>query len=311
MRVLQGAAVTWVVPAGEAPALATAELVLLENVPVREGRGSLLVRGWPVAGRDAGVVELELVRGAEDRTVAGRRARHYVLLARLEPANGEAGVARRVRVTSHFWILPELPFSWAPFGVGAQSLPEGLPLLREALEPRLDTLGLVARAVTQVDVERVSDGATPGAGGAGRVAGFEISALERHAVPPLPGVVVDRSITEALERLARRRPLRVCREARDGILPATVRSRVGDELHARLTGYVSAACQDPDLYVRMMEERLMADPEGVCRHLRYAYDPRRLAERILTDAQATAFAEMLSRTQREAVHDRLRASCPP
>ncbi|MFW5946874.1 MAG: hypothetical protein ACOCUW_00165, partial [Gemmatimonadota bacterium] len=185
LRVVQGPEVTWVVPEGGPLTLASAVAVLRDNAPVVAGPGSLLVRGWeraPAAAYDT--LSVELIRGVRDRPLAGRTADHYVLRALVERRDSPGGLPRRHRVTADFWILSDVPFTWAPFAASGW-LPRRFPHLREELEPRLSELGLVGRAEIRVE-ESLLLGGQP-LGGDREAAAFEVSDLRRMEAPPVPG----------------------------------------------------------------------------------------------------------------------------
>ncbi|MEJ2504326.1 MAG: hypothetical protein P8177_13600 [Gemmatimonadota bacterium] len=240
VRVIHGPRLTWVVDADRRPTLASARVFLDGHVEVVPGPGSLLLRGWADTADPAHTADVERVRGEDDRQIAGRHARHHTAVARFERTDTLFGERRRYRVTAHVWSLADLPFSWAPFAVDRSALPWRFPELREPLLRALEPLGAVARAVIEVETSRVEGGL---AGPVSReVTGFEIDGLGRTGAPPVPGVVVERDIAEALQRLAERRPRQVCAAARDGDLPGVIESRIDLDTRFPLLGYLDGYC---------------------------------------------------------------------
>jgi hypothetical protein len=240
IRVIHGPRLTWVVDAGRTPSLASARLFLEGHETVMPGPGSLLLRGWDAASDSGTVVDLELVRGSGDRDIAGRRAEHYTVLATVERAGGASGGRSRYDVTAHLWVLRGLPFTWAPFTTDRAALPWRFPELRDPVRQRIEPLGLVARAMVAVEESpRTGSGSAPATR---EVAGFEIAELGRTRAPPVPGVVVDRDIAEALQRLADRRPRQVCAAARAGDLPGVIESRVDLVTRSSLLGFLDGYC---------------------------------------------------------------------
>lgn len=236
VRVIHAPRLTWVVDAGRTPSLASARLFLDGHEAVTPGPGSLLLRGWEPDPGSIRVVGLERVRGDRDRTVAGRRAEHHTVRATLEGETPFAG-RRRFTVTAHVWTLPGLPFSWAPFTADRAGLPWRFPALRDPLRRHLEPLGLAARAVVEVTEAPASGDPAPP-----EVTGFEIADLGRTGAPPVPGVVVDRELADALRRLAERRPRQVCAAARDGDLPGVIEARVDLDVRSSLLGFLEGHC---------------------------------------------------------------------
>ena len=291
MRVVQGPDVAWVVPRGRELTREHAAMILHDDAPVNAGTGDLLVRGWErtdAARRDGFSMTLE--RGDEDRQVAGRAAEHHVLRARVERTGSLDGSRQRYDIEADFWILPGLPHGWAPFGAGSRSLPALLPRLRDALGERLDELGLVGRAVIRLELTMQENDGPPTR--SARTTVFEVSDIARAERPPAPGPVVDRSVLESVERTLIEDPGPLCRSIADGELPASI-DIAHEPARGPLRAHVSAACGSPELYFTMVEEDLEADPDAVCRKVDAAGSPRELAGALLTEAQRTAFLELL------------------
>lgn len=249
LRVIHGPEVTWLLADGRSATLESARLLLHGNAPVTHGPGSLLVRGWPESASDGpDSVSFELVRGDQDREVAGRMAIHYYLLARVirrewVPAavDGlERHPERRYRVTAELWLIPGLPFTWAPFASRPESLPALLPGLRDDVEKRLEDLGMVARAVTRISLEPSGDNG--GHPGDERLSGFEVSNIQPTRALPAPGPIVERATADALVRLLRDHRRTVCASASHGDLPAVMESRVPPESRPALLGYARSRC---------------------------------------------------------------------
>lgn len=308
VRVVQGPELTWVVEEGDPFTVRDAEFVLHHNVPVMEGSGALLLRGWrPARIERYDTFAVSLTRGGRDRDVAGRTAHHYVMRALVERVGPYDEAGQRFRLEGHFWIIPEVPFTWAPFGLGARSLPILLPRLRDELEPRLGELGLVARAVTRTEFTMLRDGLAPA--GSEQVSGFEIFGLERTHAPPAPGPIVDRSIVDAAQRLAVSHPGRVCEGAADGELPAIMRARIDEDLWGPLIGFIDSACGSLPLYLAILEARFDGDEEGLCRAVRESRSPNHLARAVYDDEQRAAFMQRLGPDARREFLERLRGLC--
>lgn len=308
MRVVQGPELTWVVPEGDSLTMENAALILSRNVPVRPGPGPLMVRGWhraPAARYDT--FAMELVRGDRDREVAGRDGRHYQLRAAFRRSRTTEGTEQRYEYTADFWILPDLPHSWAPFGYGTRSLPRTAPRLRDELDDRLSELGLVARAVTRLDYALIRDGEPPD--GSRHVRTFEISQLERTEAPPAPGPVVDRSVIEALEERVRTDPGPTCLAVARGEAPDGAMDGVPSEARTAILAGINDRCSSPEPYFTMLEDRLENDAGPVCAAATSAADAGALADAIFTKAERAAFLELLDETDRQRFHADLRRYC--
>lgn len=309
MRVVQGPELAWLYRADfdRPETLGEAALVLHRNTRVEE-LGPVLVRGWvdgPAGSYDSVVVRLR--RGGDDRQVAGRSAEHYELEAYIERTRPPAGRAERFRVESDVWVLPEVPFSWAPFGFGTQALPAMLPKLRKELEQRLDELGLVGRAINRVDYTLLQDGQE--AGGSQQVIGFEIADLERAEVIPAPGPMVERGFWTALEQAMLERTGEVCVAAVEGELPADLGPALGEATRSAVLAFVAEGCRSPEVYFGLLEEQFEADPEGVCRKVLEAESAGDLAERVFSESQRSAYMELVDPDARAAFFQELTGYC--
>lgn len=121
------------------------------GMATESGRSRTVLRG----------LDYRFTRGASDRTVAGRRAQHWVLEADLrvifQPrafGRGLGADSAEVHLRTDFWFLRDVPFSWAPLsatGVDALSLGQGPAdrLLRDDLDPRFRRLGLPVATETR------------------------------------------------------------------------------------------------------------------------------------------------------------------
>ncbi len=295
MRVTQGNTLTWVVPldADETPTPRTA-VVLHHNVPVRPETGGLMVRGWP-SDRAAryDTFDLELARGAHDREVAGRTARHYEVRAVVARTGPDGGMGR-FDYAAHLWVLPDLPHSWAPFGFGARSVTGLLPRLRDELGDRLSDLGLVAGAV--IRIRYAQEGKPP----VERVRAFEVSNLELAEPPPGVGPVIDRAVLDRLDRRTLEEPGAVCPAVARGELPPGAPELAGDAA-AAVRGRIADRCTSPELYFGVLEDRLRSDPAALCARVR--------AAAVFPRAQRSAFLEFLTEADRRTFHGELRQYC--
>lgn len=306
LRVVQGAELTWVVPEGDSLTLEDAVLILSRNAPVRPGSGPVLVRGWdPAPAARYDTFDMALQRGDRDRSVAGRAAHHYRLQAVTRRAMG-GDPDQHYEFTADLWIIPDVPHSWAPFGYGTRSLPRVVPRLRDRLDARLSELGLVGRAVIRTRYTMLRDGERDGSR---RVDAFEISALERAETPPAPGPVVDRSVVEAIEERLTTRPSAVCAAVTTGEAPEALVGDVPADAVAAMLADLNDKCSSPELYFAMLEGRLRSDPDPVCAAAASAPDARGLAEAVFTEAQRSAFLELMDEGDRTRFHAELRRYC--
>lgn len=314
MTVLHDADLALLLPQGQAATVENAALILHDNDLLVPGAGSLLVRGWrhdPAERYET--LEVELERGDRDREVAGRSAEHYELRARIHRDRSriyrdqpDAEQEEQYEVISHLWILPDLPFSWAPFGFGTQTIPALMPGLREELEPQLAELGLVGRAIHKVDYRLIREDAS--AGGSTQLTGFEVSGIEPSEPPTIDRAIVDRELMAAVESRLMNAPAGVCAAVAEGEIP-DLGVAIDDDVRAPLVDFLRGGCASPELYFGMMEEQFESDPEGVCETVLDAAGPDELASSLLTEAQADAFRTSLSGEQREAFHGELRGYC--
>ena len=308
MHVVQGPEFTWVVPEGRALTRENAAMILYDNVPVNAGTGDLLVRGWrPVRVARHDSFSVTLGRGDDDREVAGRAADHYVLRAHVDRIGSVDGTRQRYDVVAELWILPDLPHSWAPFGVGTWSLPAQMPRLRDVLDPRLAELGLVGRAVIRLDLG-VGDADGSPSTTSTRASVFEVFDLTRTERPPVPGPVIDRTVLTSVEETLMRSPAGLCRSIAHGELPSSIHI-AHEPARGPLEAHVNAACGSPELYFAMIEDELEADPGALCRKVDGAGNPRELAEAIFNEAQRTAFLQVLPPTERTGFHAELQRFC--
>lgn len=309
MRVIQGPEFTWVVPEAGADTLTreNAAMILSGNAPVRPGAGDLVVRGWRparVARYDSFYVRFD--RGDRDREVAGRTAHHYRLEAHIRRTSSVDGSDQRFEYDADFWVLPNVPHSWAPFGFGTQSLPALAPRLRDTLDARLAELGLVGRAVIHMDFAMLRDGED--ASGSRQTTTFLVSDIARVDPPPAPGPTVDRSVMDRLEQRLLQDPGSTCVAAAEGHLPVDSQD-VADAARPALLASISDGCSSPELYSGMLEGRLQEDPDALCEEIEAAEDPAALAEAVFTDTQRAAFMDFVTEADRIGFLGELRGYC--
>lgn len=316
-QVVQGSGVTLRGPAGRPLTWDSATLRMVDGAPVAEGPGGTLVKRWPEPRGEYsyGAVRAEARRGERDATVAGREAAHWVLEAELVRDHPER--THRYRITSHLWILEELPFSWAPFGAHTTSVPAYDPRLREAMTAELEGLGLVARAVTVVEFELVPAGGTAGerrSAGSTSVRAFEIAALERGPAPGgPPGPVVDAAFPTALEAAVMGRPAATCAAADAGEAPAVVREHVPESHRPAVVDWLAGMCREQA--AGLFSEMLAAEVEEagswapVCGGAVFGEGPEAFARSVYSEENAGAFLEMLSAGEQRQVMDRIRPAC--
>lgn len=309
MRVIQGPEFTWVVPEGSTDTLTreNAVMILSRNVPVRPGMGDVVVRGWRtarVARYDSFSVRFD--RGDRDRDVAGRTAHHYRLEAHIRRTSSVDGSYQRLEYDADFWVLPDVPHSWAPFGFGTQSLPTLAPRLRDTLDAHLAELGLVGRAVIHMDFAMVQDGEE--AGGSRQTTAFLVSDIERVDPPPAPGPAVDQSVMDSLEQRLLQDPGATCATAAEGHLPADF-DDVTDTARPALLASITDGCSSPELYSGMLKNRLEEDPAALCEEIEAAEDPAALADAVFTETQRTAFMDFVTEADRIGFLGELRGYC--
>lgn len=303
LRVYQGPTLTWIVPEGDSVALRNAVMILDRNAPLRPGPDDIMVRGWQEPTAPFDTFDLDLARGSLDRRVAGRPARHYRLHATLWNSGPGATVGQRLAFTAHFWVLVDVPHSWAPFGFGARALTSLAPAFRDALDRELADLGLVAMAVTRSEYTEDRDRAP-----SVRVQAFTITAIEASDPPPPVGPVIDHSVLTGLDRRVRRAPGATCTAVAAGELPDEVRG-VEEGARRAVLARVNDRCGSPELWFGLVEDRLRAEPADFCARVAAARDPADLAEAVFTAAQQSAFSEFLTDVDRQRFHADLQRFC--
>ncbi|MFO7894896.1 MAG: hypothetical protein R6U63_14275 [Longimicrobiales bacterium] len=309
VRVIQGPEFTWVVPEGRVDTLTreNAVMILSRNVPVRPGMGDVVVRGWRparVARYDSFSVHFD--RGDRDREVAGRTAHHYRLEAHIRRTSSVDGSDQRFEYDADFWVLPDVPHSWAPFGFGTQSLPVLAPRLRDTLNTRLGELGLVGHAVIHMDFAMFQDGEE--ADGSRQTTAFLVSDIERVDPPPAPGHAVDQSVMDHLEQRLLQDPAATCTAAAEGRLPADF-DDVTDDARPALLAFITDGCRSPELYSGMLEDRLEEEPAALCEEIEAAEDPAALADAVFTETQRAAFMDFVTEADRIGFLGELRGYC--
>ena len=308
MRVYQGPETTWVVPEGDTVLTReNAVMLLSRNAPVSPGPGDLMIRGWrpaEVASYDS--FSVSLARGDADREVAGRGARHYVLDSYIQRTGALAGNRQRYEFHADFWVIPDVPHSWAPFEFGTRSLPAIAPRLREELNERLGELGLVGRATIRIRFALLDDGEVTGR--SEQYTAFEISGLEPADPPRSPGPVVDRSVMIAVEQGLIDDPATLCTAVARRELPASI-GEVSEAARGTVLATINDGCGSPELYFSMLEDRLESDPDALCAQVAAADDASALADALFTERQKRAFMELLTDADRTGFHGELRRYC--
>ena len=183
-----------------------------------DGRPAAQDSGWhgPGFAIHYDSFKTRFTRGKHDRTIAGHQARHYVLTARY--VSWAEGDPRKEHddVTYDVWVLPGLPFSWAP--VLTVSPDDRVAV---ALEEHLRKLGLVAR----IDKNRrrhmeLADGTTTPEQKSVEVAW--ISDLEPADVPQPALPIISEATLHALRDAGRQDLEATCRTILDGATPGFV-----------------------------------------------------------------------------------------
>lgn len=317
-QVLQGPGITLVGPLGEELTWESAQTRLMDNARVMSGgAGGTLIKSWPElrVEVDYETLRVDVRRGNDDATVAGRDAKHYVMEAELLRRHPEGRKDQRFLITSQLWVLEDLPFSWAPFGVLSDALPSYDSRLRAAMEEELAELGLVARAVTTVGFEVLGPDDAPGDpsnGGSTQVKAFEIANISRTSAPVGPDApVVTKAFTRRLERALTQRPAEMCGQLVAGEIPDVIRKGIPEADRAGVVSSLAAHCEeDPSgLFFGLLEPIYTEDPEAFCQAVSSAEDPDALARAIFTDVQARGFDEMLSPEEKEEFAAKVRPAC--
>lgn len=295
----------------------SANLRMLAGAPVRDGPAGTLVRNWPEVRGEVTyeTVEASVRRGARDDTIAGREAAHHVLEARLLRHHERR--SHHYRITAHLWVLEDLPFSWAPFGANSNSLPGYDPRLREAMAAELEELGLVARAVTRVDHELLSEGDTagdPSTGGSRTARAFEIADLARVPAPERPDApVVHADFPGRLEAALLDRPGEICRGAAAGEAPALVEEEVSEGHRAGIVSWLAEICEEQPhgLFFALLvqEARAAGDWTPICERAVLDEGPRAFARSVYAEEKARAFPELVPEEVQEQFVARVRSIC--
>lgn len=185
LRVVQGPEYSYGMWGDQTPAVGSAERVFHETEPVHEGEGGLLLRGWqPAEVAEYHAFDVALTPGEVDREVAGRPAEHWELRATIERTSEADGSRQRYEYQAHFWVIPELRFSWAPFAFTSPGLHGLAPRLRDTIQTRLGSRGLIGRGIIDMEFTLLREGGDE-TGSQQRVA-FQIARLEATDAPAPP-----------------------------------------------------------------------------------------------------------------------------
>lgn len=316
-QVIQGAGLALRGPLDEALTWESASLRMLDDAPASEGPGGMLVRAWPALRDEVTyeTVEVSVRRGDRDETIAGREAAHHVLEARLLRHHERR--SHHFRITADLWVLEDLPFSWVPFGAHSTSVAAYDPRLREAMAAELEALGLVARAVTLVDYELLSEGDTPGDpsnSGSKSVKAFEIAELTRVPAPERPDApLVDAGFPDRLQAAVMDRPGEICRGAAAGEAPALVEEEVPEGHRAGVVSWVAEMCegQPHRLFfgILMEEAEAAGDWTPICDRAVLDEGPEAFARSVFSGEKAGAFLELVPAEDQARFLAQVRPAC--
>lgn len=193
--VIQGPELALLTPPGRARVPENAVLYVgpaTGGVAARVDReGERFVPIWPPPApgdpTDMDGISVRLHRRAPDRRIEGRTADHYTFQAVIRNVPDGTPERQRATVVVDLWVLPDLPFSWAPFAaLGARALPAMDPRLHAALASHLPELGLPARMETSVLVERIDPEGEQIVASMERGRVVFLSDLRRSDPPPRP-----------------------------------------------------------------------------------------------------------------------------
>jgi hypothetical protein len=204
--------------------------------------------GWTSYGKNLSYdrFQISLSRGHDDRTIGGREAQHHVLETEIvSRTEGESAAVKEV-LTSDLWILPDLPYSTAPFAVDGIY---GDPRLKAAMEAEIGALGMVARVHSTYSRQAVDET------GEALNAPYEdthmawISDLEPADVTPIDLAVVSEPTMAELRAASRKKPRESCGVILDGGTPAFVADRLPPEAHEPFVAALAETCRRafPDL----------------------------------------------------------------
>ncbi|HLQ84976.1 MAG TPA: hypothetical protein VK110_02395 [Salinisphaeraceae bacterium] len=196
-----------------------------------ERRLGLLIPHWPAerrATQDTGwdsygeplvynSFASSVERGDDDRTIAGHAARHYVFKADFSVRRENEAASIQQKIVSQLWIVPELPFSWAPYAVlGIYADPR----LGAAILHQVGELGMVVRVDTGYEEKTIlEDGSLAGTPRQRAHVGW-VTDLQPTAVPQLDVPVADEATFERLSVALGDDREDICQMVADGEIPA-------------------------------------------------------------------------------------------
>ncbi|MCM2563617.1 hypothetical protein M8756_16130 [Lutimaribacter sp. EGI FJ00015] len=218
-------------------------------IPFRDaGKQAAEAEGWKSFGRDLHYdrFEVSFSRGDKDRSVAGIEAVHYEIGTEIVFRMGDNPNGTRHHLESDVWLLPDHPYSEAPFAVDRAYAD---PRLAAALEEELGKIGMVGRVHTSYGQQPVDpSGSLVGDERSGTHMAWvtDLSAGEIQDIAP---PVVAPETFDALRKASRAQPEKDCATILEGGTPGFIKDGLAPAAHAAFLSGLTPSCKRafPDL----------------------------------------------------------------
>lgn len=259
------------------------------------GRSASDETGWSDYGRTIyySSFNVEVTRGKEDRNIAGGKAQHYVLTADFTESEGKRPTSQHITLHSNVWVLPDKPFSWAPYSRPAIYAD---PRLQVAVAERLGKLGMVVRSDTRHFRETVDQNGKPldkpsrSSTWVAWVTDLKSAQVPVVDMPP----VADRQTIDTLQDSFRKDASGTCKTILAGSTPAFIKDTLNAEQQPAVTANLRASCQRQ--IMRTMARQLKENAEPMCRQ-------------IMSGSTPAALNDGLSKAQQQEFLDYARPYC--
>lgn len=198
--------------------------------------------GWDDYGKPLSYrsFDVSVVRGDEDRTVAGAPAAHYRLEADLVNRKEGDSADMHISLTTDVWVHQDKPFSWAPFATAGMFAE---PRMQVAMYQKLSELGMVVRAESVFRRQAQDED--------GNTLGYPhedsrltwVNDLERATVPVVAVATASDEILRELRKASREDAEGTCLEVAEGNTPAFVEELLNPAQQAVFLPELEAMCQ--------------------------------------------------------------------
>lgn len=204
-----------------------------------DGRKASREDGWhgPGFAIHYDTFQTHFKQGDDDRRIAGRAARHYVFTAHY--VSWAEGDARKEHddVVYNLWVLPDLPFSWAPLRVLSPD-----DRVRIALADKLAGRGLVARIDKQSTRFVVGSNGKKTSPQQFAVVAW-ISDLKSVAPPETDLPIVKAEVADRLKTRFRKDPKTFCKSVLGGATPKAVTDLLTPAQQPSFLQSIKTSCQ--------------------------------------------------------------------